>query len=234
MTNADGQVALLEGRGHLLVPAPLPPAMLDAAAKSLDQWLGQAAGSRNLLAHPPCREMAIQLKARLCRKGLLDASSVAVQCTLFDKTPERNWLVALHQDTSIPASADGMPAVIKEGEPYVQPPIDVLQSLLAVRVHLDDCGADAGPLRVVPGSHRAGRLDPDEAQALRAAHGDTVCTAARGDALLMRPLLLHASSRAKSPVRRRVLHFLFGPPGLPHGLAWNHMVAGDPPSPRET
>jgi len=234
MTNADGQAALLEERGHVMVPALVPADLIEAIGQSLERWLGQAAGSRNLLAHPACRDMAVRLKALLGAMGLLDARSVAVQCTLFDKTPDRNWLVALHQDTSIPAAGDGMPAVVKEGEPYVQPPIDVLQSLLAVRVHLDDCGADAGALRVVPGSHRAGRLDPEEAQALRAAHGETVCTAARGDALLMRPLLLHASSRAKSPARRRVLHFLFGPPGLPHGLAWNHMVAGDPPSPRET
>lgn len=233
MTNADGQVALLEERGHALVPALLPHELLDATAQSLDHWLGQAAGSRNLLAHPSCSEMAIQLKARLSGMDLLDASSVAVQCTLFDKTADRNWLVALHQDTSIPASGAGMPCVIKEGEPYVQPPIDVLQSLLAVRVHLDDCGAEAGPLRVVPGSHRAGRLDGDEAQALRAAHGETVCTAAHGDALLMRPLLLHASSRAKSPARRRVLHFLFGPANLPQGLVWNHVVAGEQPTPQE-
>ncbi|WP_432731678.1 phytanoyl-CoA dioxygenase family protein [Variovorax sp. W6] len=226
MTGTDGQVALLEQRGHALVPALLPPGLLDATAQSLDHWLGQAAGSRNLLAHQPCGDMAIHLKARLSGMGLLDATSVAVQCTLFDKTADKNWLVALHQDTSIPASGAGMPSVIKEGEPYVQPPIDVLQSLLAVRVHLDGCGADAGPLRVVPGSHRAGRLDGDEAQALREAHGETVCTAVRGDALLMRPLLLHASSRAKSPARRRVLHFLFGPPSLPHGLVWNHTVAG--------
>jgi hypothetical protein len=37
----------------------------------------------------------------------------------------------------------------------------------------------------------------------------------------MRPLLLHASSRARLPVRRRILHFLFGPARLPHGLVWN-------------
>ncbi|HEX7866739.1 MAG TPA: phytanoyl-CoA dioxygenase family protein [Variovorax sp.] len=226
MTSADGQVALLEQTGHALLPALLPPDLLDAAVQSLDLWLGQAAGSRNLLAHPPCSEMAVHLKARLLGMGLLDESSVAVQCILFDKTADRNWLVALHQDTSIPASGVGMPTVAKEGEPYVQPPLDVLQSLLAVRVHLDDCGVDAGPLRVVPGSHRAGRLDGDEAQALRAAHGETICTAARGDALLMRPLLLHASSRARSPARRRVLHFLFGPGRLPYGLVWNRTVAG--------
>ncbi|MDQ0080497.1 hypothetical protein J2W35_000827 [Variovorax boronicumulans] len=233
MTSADGRVALLEEKGHALLPALLPFDLLDATARSLDHWLGQAAGSRNLLAQPHCSEIAVQLKTRLVGMGLLDASSVAVQCTLFDKTADRNWLVALHQDTSIPASGAGMPAVLKEGEPYVQPPVDVLRSLLAVRVHLDDCGVDAGPLRVVSGSHRAGRLSDAEAQDLRVEHGETACTAARGDALLMRPLLLHASSRARSPARRRVLHFLFGPARLPHGLVWNHTVAGGQPALQE-
>jgi hypothetical protein len=229
MTSADGQVALLEEKGHALLPALLPLDLLDATAQSLDHWRGQAAGSRNLLAQPHCSEIAVQLKTRLVGMGLLDASSVAVQCTVFDKTADRNWLVALHQDISIPASGAGMSTVVKEGEPYVQPPVDVLRSLLAVRVHLDDCGVDAGPLRVVPCSHRVGRVDGDEAQALRAQHGETTCTAARGDALLMRPLLLHASSQARSPARRRVLHFLFGPARLPHGLVWNRTVAGVQP-----
>jgi len=230
MTSANSRAAMLDEAGYALLPSLLPVDLLIQTAQSLESTLGQAAGSRNLLAQPQCREMANHLKAQLVDMNLLDASSVAVQCTLFDKTADRNWLVALHQDTSIPASGPGTPAVVKEGEPYVQPPVDVLQSLLAVRMHLDDCGADAGPLRVVPGSHRAGRLDDTQAQAMRADRGEAICTAARGDALLMRPLLLHASSRARSPVRRRVLHFLFGPERLPHGLVWNRTVAGARPA----
>jgi hypothetical protein len=44
----------------------------------------------------------------------------------------------------------------------------------------------------------------------------------RARAMLMQPLLLHASSKATGTSRRRVLHFLFGPPALPCGLAWPH------------
>jgi len=43
--------------------------------------------------------------------------------------------------------------------------------------------------------------------------------------LLMRPLLLHASSKSSGSSRRRVLHFLFGPPVLPCGLRWAHLLA---------
>ncbi|QSI31337.1 phytanoyl-CoA dioxygenase [Variovorax sp. RKNM96] len=220
-----GPVALLEEAGYALLPALLQTRYLEEVAGSLEPWLQGAVGSRSLLTQPQCRDMAALLKARLVEAGLLDAASVAVQCTLFDKTADRNWLVALHQDTSIPASASppdaALPVSIKEGERYVRPPVEVLESLLAVRVHLDDCGVDAGPLRVVPGSHRVGRLGDAEARALRDLHGEVTCAAARGDALAMRPLLLHASSRARTPVRRRVLHFLFGPARLPHGLVWN-------------
>jgi hypothetical protein len=42
--------------------------------------------------------------------------------------------------------------------------------------------------------------------------------------VLMRPLLLHASSKAQTPSRRRVVHILFGPRTLPHGLEWDHAV----------
>jgi len=221
----NGPVALLDEAGYTLLPALLPIGLLDEIAESLEPWLQGAVGSRNLLTQPQCRNMAGQLKTWLVEAGLLDETAVAVQCTLFDKTADRNWLVALHQDTSIPASASPpdatMPIVIKEGEPYVQPPVDVLESLLAARVHLDDCGTESGPLRVVPGSHRAGRLGESTAQAMRDERGEVTCIAARGDALAMRPLLLHASSRARVPARRRVLHFLFGPERLPHGLVWN-------------
>ena len=33
-----------------------------------------------------------------------------------------------------------------------------MKRMLAVRVHLDDCGLENGPVRVLPGSHPNGRL----------------------------------------------------------------------------
>lgn len=152
-----------------------------------------------------------------------------MQCALFSKSPEANWLAALHQDLSIPVSARvSSPECAgwseKEGEIFVQPPLAVLESLLAVRVHLDPCPSDAGALRVVPGSHRSGRLGGVEAAKMRAAQGETVVSVAQGAALLMRPLLLHGSSKAAQDTTRRVLHFVFGPRELPCGLQWAFAV----------
>jgi hypothetical protein len=36
---------------------------------------------------------------------------------------------------------------------YVQLPVSVLEQLMAIRVHVDECTAENGPLRVVPESH---------------------------------------------------------------------------------
>jgi ectoine hydroxylase-related dioxygenase (phytanoyl-CoA dioxygenase family) len=159
----------------------------------------------------------------------LSSSFVAVQCTLFDKNPERNWLVAFHQDLSIPVKNRVAHASLgvwseKEGEHFVQAPLKVLETLLAVRIHIDDCGVENGPLRVVPGSHLCGRIADSTALDLRDTLGEEQCLAEGGDAVIMRPLILHASSKAAAPSRRRVLHILFGPESLPYGLEWKYGV----------
>jgi hypothetical protein len=45
-----------------------------------------------------------------------------------------------------------------------------------------------------------------------------------GGALILKPLLLHASSKARVAVHRRVLHFVFGPQALPLGLEWPYAI----------
>jgi ectoine hydroxylase-related dioxygenase (phytanoyl-CoA dioxygenase family) len=167
------------------------------------------AGSRNLLDESWCRQLAAEVRAHRDVRVLLPEHVRAVQCTLFDKSPRRNWYSGWST---------------KEGVLYVQPPPAVLESLVAARIHLDASTADNGPLRIVPGSHRLGRLEPGQADEARRREGEVVCLVPRGGALVMRPLLVHASSKVSAPVSRRVLHFVFGPPGLPHGLAWHQAV----------
>jgi len=108
----------------------------------------------------------------------------------------------------------------KEGGLYTQPPAAVIETLLVVRIHVDDCPAESGALRVVPGSHAGGRLSTTEAEKMRRLRGERTVPASRGDALMMRPMILHASSKATQPVTRRVLHLVYGPRLLPMGLSW--------------
>jgi ectoine hydroxylase-related dioxygenase (phytanoyl-CoA dioxygenase family) len=77
---------------------------------------------------------------------------------------------------------------------YVQPPVAVLEQLVAIRVHVDECTGDNGPLRVVPGSHAFRRLDAGRVEELRSARGEVTVPVPRGGVLVMRPLILHASS----------------------------------------
>ncbi|MDW5415337.1 phytanoyl-CoA dioxygenase family protein [Iodobacter sp. CM08] len=145
----------------------------------------------------------------------------------FEKSASRNWLVAVHQDLSIPvAERIEHPALqgwsVKEGQLYVRAPVEVLQQLIAVRIHLDACGAEDGPLRLVPGSHLQGLVTAEDAALAR--QQEIVCVAESGSALLMRPLLLHSCSKSSGKSQRRVLHFLFAPLELPLGLRWSDIV----------
>ena len=174
-----------------------------------------SAGARNLLRDDRMRKLAASLQSRLGQDGLLPHTHRPVQCTYFEKSVDRNWIVPMHRDESIPVAARVAHAElqgwsVKDGTLHVVAPASLLARLVAVRIHLDDCSEDDGPLCVIPGSHRR-----DTAGA-----APVTCTASRGDALVMSPLLLHASSKATGQSRRRVLHFLFGPSSLPWGLRW--------------
>lgn len=219
----------LEAVGYVVVPGVIAPERCVALARQFDACVGDAAGSRALLTQDWVRALAHELLAHPELAALLAGDDVVVQCTAFNKTVSRNWLVALHQDLSIPVAARVASARLlgwsdKEGGLYVQPPVAVLERMLALSLHLDDCDDANGALSVVPGSQVHGRLSADEAARLRAHSGERSVPVARGGVLALRPLLLHASSKAVEPRPRRVLHFVVGPQELPEGLAWPHGV----------
>ncbi|MEO0476521.1 MAG: phytanoyl-CoA dioxygenase family protein, partial [Planctomycetota bacterium] len=99
---------------------------------------------------------------------------------LFDKIKGSNWHVGWHQDQAIAIKEriEGVPGFgptsVKAGVPHTRASEVVLQQMLAVRIHLDDCGPDNGPLRCSPGSHLSGRLDPDQAHAEKQRLGEQV------------------------------------------------------------
>lgn len=211
--------------GHAIVPDVVGPAALDAIDAAMAGAALDSAGSRRMLDAPWCCDLATSLRAHPALGECLADAPVPVQCTLFAKSDERNWLVAMHQDLAVPVRERVEHPALgawsrKEGTDFVIAPAGLLDRMVAVRLHLDDCGADNGPLRVVPGSHRHGRLDVAGSERLRRDAGEVDCLLARGGALLIRPLVLHASSRARAAGQRRVLHFLFGPVVPGYGLSW--------------
>lgn len=186
-------------------------------------------GSRCLLNEAWCAELAGTIRRHDELAVHVPRAHVAVQCTCFEKSVAGNWLVPMHQDLGIPvARRVAHPRLSgwseKEGVLYVQPPAHFLRQLVAVRLHLDACGKADGPLKVVPGSHRLGRFSAAQVSLMRHGCGEIACPVPRGSTMVMRPLLLHASSKSCGEGRRRELHFLFGPRSLPFGLHWHHVA----------
>lgn len=185
-------------------------------------------GTRCLLDHPSVREIVAITRAKLIDAERLPRGAVAIQAIAFDKTPGTNWKVTWHQDVMFPfaraVQCDGftLPSN-KEGVDYARPPTAVLEALLAVRIHLDDCDGTNGPLRVSSGTHRRGVIRSSEIAAVVAQYGETMCAAKLAEALLMKPLLLHASSSAVVPKHRRVLHLVFHS-GEPIAEPWHRAI----------
>lgn len=113
----------------------------------------------------------------------------------FDKSAATNWFVPWHQDRA---------------EDGIERPAALLARMVALRIHLDDCGEDDGPLDVIARSHTLGRLDSAALAAVVAKVPPLTCLAARGDIVAMRPLIVHRSQRARRPSARRVLHLEYG------------------------
>jgi Phytanoyl-CoA dioxygenase (PhyH) len=219
-------MARIERDGWVSTDPVVDPALLDAVIAELPAG-SEAAGARNILTERDAvRALARAPGVRALAECVLGAHCFVVRGILFDKTPGTNWKVVWHQDLSIAVrerkDAPGFgPWSEKAGVAHVQPPAALLAGMLAVRVHLDACLADHGPVRVLPGSHRAGRLTTDAIEQWKGAREPVECIVARGGLLAFRPLLLHASSPAQRPAHRRVVHFEFAAEPLPHGLAWH-------------
>lgn len=186
-------------------------------------------GIRHILRDSPAvQRLAADPRIRAVAEAAVGPGAVAVRGILFDKTTSANWKVIWHQDLTIAVrerrdSPGFGPWSEKDGVAHVQPPVELLADMVAVRIHLDDCTAINGPVRVLPGSHRRGRLSAAEIDAIRATNGEVICTVPRGGILAFHSLLLHASSPATVPMHRRVVHLEFVGAqwrALPHGLCW--------------
>jgi hypothetical protein len=222
----------LDRDGFALIPGLLSAgdcrALVGALAEepadtpAASQRAGAIYARRNLASHPAVRALLTRPEV----SALFSMPLHLVRAILFDKVPGANWPVPWHQDLSVVVKErvdlpGWGPWSVKAGLVHVQPPAPFLERMLALRLHLDPCPVDNGALKVLPGTHTQGRLTAEVIQTLRESVPETLCPAATGDALLMRPLLLHASAPALQPTHRRVLHLELAPPDLlPPPLVW--------------
>ena len=183
---------------------------------------GSIFGARNLLHLLPSVRSLVEGS---WVKELIGGQARPVRGIFFDKTSKANWNVAWHQDLTIavrekrPVAGFG-PWTIKAGVPHAQPPLSILERMVTLRIHLDNTDEANGALRVIPGSHQLGRLDPSSIERLLSNETPTICSINPGGGLLMKPLLLHSSLSSRNPSHRRVLHIEFSRDRLPGGLEW--------------
>jgi len=169
------------------------------------------AGARHILSVPAVRELAADARLMAIARQFVGPAPVPFRATLFDKSLSANWLVVWHQDTALPLRqriddpAWG-PWSTKAGVLYAHAPASALESIIALRVSLDDSTATNGPLRVLPDTHRGGVLTDARIEQLASEIPAVECVTASGGVVAMRPLTLHASSKSVDDRPRRVLH----------------------------
>jgi hypothetical protein len=160
-------------------------------------------------------------------EAILGPGAFVVRGLFFDKTLSTNWNLPWHQDLTIAVCARrdvaGFgPWTRKAGIPHVHAPAQYLERMVTLRLHLDDCAAHSGPMRTLPGSHNNGKLDASAVAAWSARAGEIAvdCVVPAGGAVVMRPLLLHASASGTRDGHRRVIHLEYAAEPLPDGLEW--------------
>jgi ectoine hydroxylase-related dioxygenase (phytanoyl-CoA dioxygenase family) len=216
----------LDGAGYAVADIVLADHQCDHIASSLPGVSAGRGGVRNLIGHPTVGRLLHHERLGGYLWSMIGRDLVAVKATLFDKTHESNWRVQWHQDRAIAVKermevAGYGPWSTKSGSLHVEPPAEVLAQMIAIRVHLDACGEENGPLRVIPGSHLSGKLDDPQVAELVARSAVAELYVPRGGILLMRPLLVHASAPARAAAHRRVLHIEFAPPEAISPLQWH-------------
>lgn len=209
-------------------------AIIDSHDESAVRDRGGVYAIRNVTdVVPEIRGLASHSNIANIVRPILGSTALLVRGLLFDKSDGANWGIFWHQDLSIAvrdrADVPGFgPWSVKAGVQHVQPPADVLASMLTVRLHLDPCPTENGALRVLPGSHKSARLSMAEAEELKQTLEPVTCEVGFGGAVVMRPLLLHSSHRAEEAGRRRVIHLEFAAGPLPDPLQWSLAEPIDP------
>lgn len=179
-----------------------------------------------LRAVPEVNPLIFTDKLKSCLQQLFGGGYFAVKSIYFDKPEASNWFVAWHQDLTISVDkridiAGYGPWTVKHNQFAVQPPLNILQDNFTIRIHLDDTDEGNGALKVLPGSHLKEIYRPENIDWQQ--ETEVSCNVPAGGIMIMRPLLMHASSRTTNNKKRRVVHIEFSRVELPIGIDWAEM-----------
>lgn len=169
------------------------------------------AGARHLMSHPDVRRVASDSRMLRIARFALGADALPYRATLFDKSGAANWSVVWHQDTALPLQSQfdlhgWGPWSQKSGITYAHAPTWALSQIVALRLHLDASTAENGPLRILSGTHAFGVMSDVDVFAMARSQPHVDCIVGCGGVMVMSPLLVHSSVKARSNSPRRVLH----------------------------
>lgn len=175
---------------------------------------------------PRVAALAVSRKLMAVAASYLPGQPELVRAIYFDKSPENNWYVTWHQDQTVAVSErfeldNWGPWSLKAGAWHVQPPLEVLDEMVTIRIHLDQATASNGCLKVIPGSQRKGLIDVSRVHEHVHRERAVLCESPLGGAVVMRPHILHASEKSASSQPRRILHFEYSSYKLPDGITWS-------------
>jgi ectoine hydroxylase-related dioxygenase (phytanoyl-CoA dioxygenase family) len=211
----------VEDQGFAILPGVFSSSEMQQLVEDLEHsgLRRSKGGVRHALKHPAVAALAEEPRLLSIAREILGEKVCSSRATLFDKSPQANWLVVWHQDTALPLrerrdTPGWGPWSVKDGVAYAHAPADVLGGVLALRIHLDDSTAQNGPLRVLPATHRQGVVSDDAIEKISAQIAAVDCLVPRGGVLVMKPLLIHASSKSQLEMPRRVLHIEYAEPSI--------------------
>lgn len=172
---------------------------------------------------PEIKELIFNDNIRTIINEIFGERYFVVKSIYFDKPETSNWYVAYHQDLTISVdrklelSGFG-PWTTKQNQFAVQPPLDILENIYTIRIHLDETDENNGALKVVPESHAKGIYRPETID--WTVETEEICKVGKGGVMLMKPLTLHGSNRTTNGKKRRVIHIEFSDKELPEVLQW--------------
>ncbi len=233
----------VDGDGYVIIPELLEAGEVSRLIEAIHAGLmteasgvlhreGEVYGARDLMARvPEVQTLARSTRIQEIIAAILGLGAFAVRALFFDKTPTANWNLPWHQDVTVAVkerrdAAGFGPWTLKAGIHHVHAPACLLERMVTIRIHLDACDPENGPMRVLPGSHAHGRLLPAQVNewAARGSELEVDCLVPSGGAVLMRPLILHCSAAATVTGHRRVIHLEYAAEDLPPGMDWHQRV----------
>ncbi|HUD67012.1 MAG TPA: hypothetical protein VMQ17_20690 [Candidatus Sulfotelmatobacter sp.] len=155
------RIGAIEENGFAVLHRLFPSEYLDCVLEHRLSPRRSRAGVRHALGVAPVEELARHQVPMELAVEVLGADGFPYRATLFDKSPQANWLVVGHQDTALPLQSRREtpgwgPWSTKEEIDYAHAPAAALCQVLALPVSFDNSTVENGPLGVLPQTHTPG------------------------------------------------------------------------------